>query len=130
MSISPAISTHPASAPRTPPERSVVELTAPGLTVSELAALREELERSRRSRREQQSALDERVAADGDPVAQAHLSYVQDLLGAVQAALDRFDDGTYGSCVHCSAAIPFERLELVPSTDGCVACLRRLAPWR
>ena len=95
-----------------------------------LAALRRELEQCRTVRREQEASLQEQIVDDGDPVAQAHVLHVRDLLGSIQAALDRLDDGTYGRCVHCSAPIPFERLELLPYTDGCVGCLRRIAPWR
>ncbi len=100
------------------------------LTDVQVAFLRDELEQSLRSRREQEAALVERVVADGDPIAQAHLVHVRDVLGTIRAALDRVEDGSYGTCVHCSAPIPFERLELVPDTDGCVSCLRRIAPWR
>jgi DnaK suppressor protein len=46
-----------------------------------------------------------------------------------QEALDEIDDalrsllrGTYGRCSGCEAAIPFERLEAVPSARHCVRC--------
>jgi RNA polymerase-binding transcription factor DksA len=100
------------------------------LTDVRLAFLRRELEQLRTVRREQEADLQERIVDDGDPVAQAHVLHVRDLLGSIQAALDRMDDGRYGRCVHCSAPIPFERLELLPHADGCVACLSRIAPWR
>ncbi len=100
------------------------------LSDAQVTFLRDELELSLRSRREQEAALVERVVADGDPIAQAHLVHVRDVLDTIRAALDRAEDGSYGRCVHCSAPIPFERLELVPATDGCVTCLRRLTPWR
>ena len=38
------------------------------------------------------------------------------------AALDRLDAGTYGTCLDCETAIPYERLSVMPETDRCVAC--------
>lgn len=38
------------------------------------------------------------------------------------AALERIDAGTYGLCLDCQAAIPFERLEVMPETDRCIVC--------
>ena len=40
----------------------------------------------------------------------------------IVSALARMDDGTYGMCERCGRAIPFERLEAVPSTLLCVDC--------
>lgn len=37
-------------------------------------------------------------------------------------ALEKIQDGTYGTCVGCGRPIPFERLEAVPRTQTCVAC--------
>ena len=37
-------------------------------------------------------------------------------------ALEQIVDGTYGACIGCGRAIPFERLEVVPRTRTCVAC--------
>lgn len=38
------------------------------------------------------------------------------------AALERLDAGTYGTCLECGTAIPYERLSVMPETDRCVAC--------
>jgi DnaK suppressor protein len=38
------------------------------------------------------------------------------------AALERLDAGTYGTCLECDTAIPYERLSVMPETDRCVAC--------
>jgi RNA polymerase-binding transcription factor DksA len=40
----------------------------------------------------------------------------------VRRALEKFDDGTYGICDRCGAAIPDERLEARPSSVRCVRC--------
>lgn len=37
-------------------------------------------------------------------------------------ALERIDDGSYGVCVVCGAAIAPARLALVPEADRCAAC--------
>ncbi len=43
-------------------------------------------------------------------------------LASVRRALEKFDDGTYGICDRCGAAIPDERLEARPSSVRCVRC--------
>lgn len=43
-------------------------------------------------------------------------------LAAVEAAIGRFDDGTYGRCERCGTAIPEERMDVVPWAATCVAC--------
>jgi RNA polymerase-binding transcription factor DksA len=42
------------------------------------------------------------------------------LLGEVNAALARLDDGTYGTCTACGQRIPDERLEAVPWASLCL----------
>lgn len=43
-------------------------------------------------------------------------------LAAVEAALARVDEGTYGVCTGCGRSIPAERLEVIPWAATCVAC--------
>lgn len=43
-------------------------------------------------------------------------------LAEVDAALGRLADGTYGTCLGCDAAIPAERLEVMPAAAYCVSC--------
>ena len=50
------------------------------------------------------------------------LERVQAELADVEHALRRLDDGTYGFCEACAAAIPFERLEAIPHARRCVGC--------
>jgi RNA polymerase-binding transcription factor len=40
----------------------------------------------------------------------------------VQQAIKRIDDGVYGRCVKCGAALPAERLEAKPEAARCMAC--------
>ena len=52
-----------------------------------------------------------------------HVSEVLSTTAAeVTLALARLDDGTYGICEECGAAIPRERLEALPTASLCVAC--------
>jgi DnaK suppressor protein len=43
---------------------------------------------------------------------------------AAERALARFEDGTYGQCSRCGAAIDPERLEAIPDAETCVSCSR------
>lgn len=47
------------------------------------------------------------------------------LLGAIDAALGRIEDDTYGKCVNCGAQIPEERLEAMPWATLCIDCKRK-----
>ena len=48
-----------------------------------------------------------------------------DLLGKVERALERVDQGSYGICESCGNAIPLERLDVLPYTTFCVDCSRK-----
>ncbi len=41
---------------------------------------------------------------------------------AVRSALQRIHGASYGMCIDCHIAIPFERLKLEPQTLRCAAC--------
>ncbi len=45
---------------------------------------------------------------------------LQDQLSAVESALGKMDDGTYGQCVTCGKAISAARLEAMPATPFCI----------
>lgn len=45
-------------------------------------------------------------------------------LAAVEAALARLDDGTYGRCVRCGRPIAPERLDALPWAAHCIDCQR------
>lgn len=47
------------------------------------------------------------------------------LLTAIDSALNRIEDGTYGTCVNCGAQIAPERLEAMPWATLCIDCKRR-----
>jgi DnaK suppressor protein len=43
-------------------------------------------------------------------------------LKAVREALSRMDEGGYGICADCEAAIPFQRLISQPHAPRCIRC--------
>ena len=43
-------------------------------------------------------------------------------LDAIEAALTRVADGSYGSCIDCSVTIPLARLKAAPQALRCVHC--------
>ena len=51
----------------------------------------------------------------------------QDQLRDVEAALQRIEDGKYGTCSVCGKPISVERLEAVPWTTLCIEDARKLA---
>ena len=48
----------------------------------------------------------------------------QQHLAAVDAALARLDDGTFGTCVRCGRPIAPERLDALPWAAHCIDCQR------
>lgn len=46
------------------------------------------------------------------------------VLAEIDAALQRIEDGTYGTCANCGTEIPAERLEAVPWATLCIDCKR------
>jgi DnaK suppressor protein len=102
------------------------------------------LDRFRKSLKEQRDALQLRlvrvrrhspiglldVKDEGDR-ANAHLAdemsaleetQAQNLLLAVNAALDRIDAGTFGECRDCGREIGAKRLEAIPWARYCITC--------
>lgn len=47
------------------------------------------------------------------------------LLQAIDSALQRIENGTYGTCQSCGQPIGAERLEALPWTTQCIDCKRR-----
>lgn len=47
------------------------------------------------------------------------------ILGKVNAALERIDEGTYGTCEVCGAKIPKGRLQAIPYASMCVKCAEK-----
>lgn len=58
-------------------------------------------------------------------VALGQAGSLEDRLNDVAAALERMDDGTYGSCDNCDLQIPEERLEANPAARTCIDCAEK-----
>jgi DnaK suppressor protein len=71
---------------------------------------------------QREDALAECAQSVPDPVAQRRSADLLRTVEEIDAALGRIEAGTYGSCDHCGAAIPEERLELRPFAGRCVRC--------
>lgn len=65
----------------------------------------------------------DRVAfTEMDEVLEALDDEARSELTAIQAALRRLDEGTYGTCKDCGEAIPEGRLDALPATPLCTSC--------
>lgn len=49
----------------------------------------------------------------------------QEEVSAIDLALDRIEDKSYGKCSDCDTIIPKPRLEAVPTAERCVECQSR-----
>ncbi len=47
---------------------------------------------------------------------------MRDRATAIEEALQRLDDGTYGACARCGRDIPLARLRIMPFSNYCVEC--------
>jgi DnaK suppressor protein len=47
------------------------------------------------------------------------------VLAAIDAALERIEAGTYGTCMTCGRPIGDDRLEAIPYATQCIDCRRR-----
>ena len=45
-------------------------------------------------------------------------------LGAIDEAIARMDQGTYGKCDGCGKSIPLTRLRAIPYATDCIDCRR------
>ncbi|HZQ06657.1 MAG TPA: TraR/DksA C4-type zinc finger protein [Anaerolineae bacterium] len=50
----------------------------------------------------------------------------QQRMAAIEKALGRIEQGTYGECLNCAKPIPAERLAAMLLTQYCVSCQTRL----
>ncbi|MFC5201672.1 MULTISPECIES: TraR/DksA family transcriptional regulator [Streptomyces] len=86
---------------------------------------RRRLEHARGTRLIQLRALTDSGPAADDHLTSAQKYSIERVLKEIDAAFVRIEDGTYGTCLGCARSVPAERLEILPYTGHCVACLRR-----
>ncbi len=76
---------------------------------------------------DEKGGLGNHLAEDGSSVMEAErLSTIngdlREILTQVNGALERIDEGTFGTCQRCSKPIGEERLEAVPYVRFCIEC--------
>jgi DnaK suppressor protein len=109
------------------------------LTDEQLETLRDELDRQLGKLERSMAVTDEALRpVQLDQTAVGRLSRIDSLqnqgltknlrereqakLGLLVQALQRLEGGTYGVCVECGGAIPFERLFVMPEAPACAVC--------
>lgn len=50
----------------------------------------------------------------------------EETLEQIEGALERIEDGTYGSCIECEAKIAKARLNALPHTPFCIKCASKV----
>ncbi len=96
-------------------------------TPRQLAAFRAQLDEQRRFRLEQLDELRKIDPDNSSEVTEVLAAGARVALSDVLAALYRMDNGTYGLCTECGAAVPMERLEVLPQVAHCLRCSRQAA---
>jgi RNA polymerase-binding transcription factor DksA len=71
---------------------------------------------------EDQSGADAGQATEERSELLGQLEHARQRVQAIDEALARMDEGSYGTCVVCGGAIPAERLEARPLSVRCVRC--------
>ena len=87
----------------------------------------EEWEESRLSESSSERSPDPNTAEGGSLAFELEKEFslafnAKDLLSKVVVALEKIEDGTYGTCADCGKPIPVARLDALPSATLCVAC--------
>jgi len=112
-------------------------------TKKELEELRERLETERAELEAQLQTIEEQQFANSQSDVSGEVSFdeenadagtftyererdlsiennIRDLLGKIDRALGRLDDGTYGTCARCGKPIEKARLKALPYVDLCI----------
>jgi RNA polymerase-binding protein DksA len=76
---------------------------------------------------DENGSLGNHIADDGSNVSEAERLVVisedfQEILGQINAALERMEEGTYGTCLRCGRPIGAERLKAFPYVAYCIEC--------
>ena len=95
-----------------------------------LAAERERLSNELAAMGVDRASYDEGFADSGQVTAErgeveALVGTLRDTLNDIDAALAKFDNGTYGRCEVCGGPIAEARLEAMPAARTCIACASR-----
>lgn len=110
------------------------------LSREQIEELRSELERQLHRLQKSMAITDEALqTVELDQTAVGRLSRIDSLqnqslskglrerevarLAQIVEAIERLERGTYGDCVSCGGAIPFERLFVFPEAPECASCV-------
>jgi DnaK suppressor protein len=102
-----------------------------------MTLLKEQLEAELKEAKLQRQSLDKQLdhkpefglgkgsaGTDSWEMTLARKQRLNERIAALQEALDRVQEGTYGQCIQCGAEIDPERLEILPTAVLCAACAR------
>jgi DnaK suppressor protein len=65
---------------------------------------------------------DRATASIASEMSAAQQAKAQSLMRALNAALERFNAGTFGECLNCGQEIELKRLEAIPWARYCLTC--------
>jgi RNA polymerase-binding transcription factor DksA len=105
------------------PGMETLEATARATLEAERESLRSQLEKLGRGGAglpTDHGHADSSLVAAEEGEYRALAANLESLLGDVERALQKLDDGTYGTCETCGAAIAPARLEAMPASRFCV----------
>jgi RNA polymerase-binding transcription factor DksA len=55
-------------------------------------------------------------------IAETSENHAEEAIADIEHAIEKLDNGTYGTCERCGVAIPLGRLEAIPHARHCVDC--------
>ncbi|RKY60855.1 MAG: RNA polymerase-binding protein DksA [Candidatus Latescibacterota bacterium] len=70
--------------------------------------------------------IDKAFSSEGRELLSSFIDRHTEGLEAVNQALERIKEGTYGICVRCGGEISEERLEAIPTASLCLSCQQAL----
>ena len=86
------------------------------LTDNSAASAPVELDQTRQGRLSRMDAMQQQA------MAQANAANSRVRLAAIEAAIRRIDDGSYGECMECGEPVSVPRLNARPEARLCIAC--------
>jgi RNA polymerase-binding protein DksA len=94
---------------------------------SNVASMADEIRSIGVDQDDENGSLGNHIADDGSNVSEAErlVTISEDfhlLLGQINTALERMEEGTYGTCLRCGNPIGEERLEAFPYVAYCIEC--------
>jgi RNA polymerase-binding transcription factor DksA len=89
------------------------------------------LTKSGEAMKSESSAFPSHIADIGSETFEQHntlrlLDNDGEVLDEIEVALERIEEGVYGSCIECDHRIPKTRLKAIPYTSYCVKCASQI----